>query len=74
MILRILADAESEIDAARQYLNEQAAGLGARFLDEMAETIDAIANSSSCPRGERPAARPIPASRYRAGLRCPRTV
>lgn len=42
MILRILAEAEAEIESARQYLNEQSPGLGGRFLDELAEVLDAI--------------------------------
>lgn len=42
MILRILADAEAEIESARQYLNKQSAALGGRFLDELAESFDAI--------------------------------
>ena len=44
MILRVLAEAEVEIDAARQYLNTQLPGLGERFLDELTEAIDAIAS------------------------------
>jgi len=40
--LRILAEAEAEIDSARQYLNQQSIGLGGRFLDELAEVLDAI--------------------------------
>jgi plasmid stabilization system protein ParE len=43
VIFRILADAEAEIDSARQYLNEQSPGLGGRFLDELANAFDAIA-------------------------------
>lgn len=42
MILRILAEAEAEIDSARTYLNEQSPGLGGRFLDELTEALDAI--------------------------------
>ncbi len=41
-MLRILAEAEAEIDSARRYLNERSAGLGGRFLDELAEALDAI--------------------------------
>jgi plasmid stabilization system protein ParE len=44
VILRILAEAEAEIDSARQYLNERSPGLGGRFLDELAEALDAIAS------------------------------
>jgi plasmid stabilization system protein ParE len=43
MILRILAEAEAEIDAARRYLNEQSPGLGGRFLDDLTERLNAIA-------------------------------
>ena len=43
MNLRILAEAEGEIDAARRYLNQRVEGLGGRFLEELAETLDAIA-------------------------------
>lgn len=43
MILRILAEAEAEIDAARRYLNEQSIGLGTRFLDEVSQALNAIA-------------------------------
>ena len=43
-MLRILADAEAEIDSARQYLNERSPGFGGRFLDELAESFDAIAS------------------------------
>ena len=39
MIVRILADAEAEIDAARRYLNEQSTGLGGRFLEALADTL-----------------------------------
>jgi toxin ParE2 len=42
--LRILAEAEVEIDAARQYLDAQSSELGGRFLDELADTLDAIAS------------------------------
>jgi len=40
--LRILAEAESEIEAAWEYLISQAARLGARFLDDLEETLDAV--------------------------------
>ena len=42
MILRVLAEAEAEIDSARRHLNVQSPGLGWRFLDELAEAFDAI--------------------------------
>jgi plasmid stabilization system protein ParE len=42
VILRVLAEAEAEIDSARRYLDEQSPGLGWRFLDELAEAFDAI--------------------------------
>ena len=35
MRLRLLAEAEAEIESARRYLNRQAAELGTRFLDEL---------------------------------------
>ena len=40
--LRILAEAESEIEAAWECLISQAARLGARFLDDLEETLDAV--------------------------------
>ena len=43
MILRILAEAEAEIEAARCYLNRQSLELGSRFLDDLAERLAAIA-------------------------------
>jgi plasmid stabilization system protein ParE len=42
VILRILTEAETEIDSARQYLNAQSPGLGSRFLDELADALAAI--------------------------------
>jgi len=45
MILRILADAEAEIEAARCYLNQQSRDLGKRFLDDLAERLAAIAET-----------------------------
>ena len=45
MTSRILAEAEAEIDGARSYLNEQSPGLGLRFLDDLAERLDAIAET-----------------------------
>jgi plasmid stabilization system protein ParE len=41
--LRILAEAEGEIESARQYLTLQASRLGSRFLDDLDETLDAVA-------------------------------
>jgi toxin ParE1/3/4 len=40
--LRILAEAESEIESARQYLSEQSSRLGDRFIADLQETIDAV--------------------------------
>jgi plasmid stabilization system protein ParE len=45
MILRILAEAEAEIEAARRYLNQQSRGLGGRFLDDLAERLAGIAEN-----------------------------
>ena len=42
MRLRILSDAEAEIESARQYLDSQQIGLGRRFLDDLSETLNAI--------------------------------
>jgi plasmid stabilization system protein ParE len=42
MILRILAEAEAEIEEARHYLNAQSLELGDRFLDDLAERLAAI--------------------------------
>jgi toxin ParE1/3/4 len=41
--LRILAEAEAEIETARQYLTERALRLGHRFLDDLEQTLDAVA-------------------------------
>jgi plasmid stabilization system protein ParE len=38
-----LAEAENEIEKARQYLNERSPNLGWRFLDELQVQLDAIA-------------------------------
>ena len=43
MTLRILAEAEVEIDEARRYLNKQSPGLGGRFLDDLAGVLDDVA-------------------------------
>ena len=45
MILRILAEAEAELEAARSYLNVQSLEVGARFLDDLAERLAAIAEN-----------------------------
>jgi toxin ParE1/3/4 len=42
--LRILAEAAAEMDAARQYVDGQRIGLGDRFLDDLSETLAAIAD------------------------------
>jgi toxin ParE1/3/4 len=39
----MLAEAEAEIETARQYLTERAPRLGRRFLDDLEQTLDAIA-------------------------------
>lgn len=53
MIVQILAEAEAEIEAARQYLNEQSSGLGSRFVDDLAVALEAIAaRPESFPRLE----------------------
>ncbi len=43
MNLRILIEAEEEIEEARNYLNRQSRGLGRRFLDDLAARLAAIA-------------------------------
>ncbi len=43
MNLRILIEAEEEIDEARKYLNKQSRGLGLRFLDDLAARLAEIA-------------------------------
>jgi plasmid stabilization system protein ParE len=51
--LWILAEAEAEIENARQYFNDQSPGLGGRFLDELSQQLDAIiARPLSFPRLE----------------------
>lgn len=42
MKVRILAEAQAEIEAALQYLNAQTQGLGSRFLNELAAALAAI--------------------------------
>ena len=39
MKLRLLAEAEAEIESARRYLNRQARELGTRFLDDLDLTL-----------------------------------
>jgi toxin ParE1/3/4 len=41
--LRILAEAEAEMESARRYLDGQRAGLGDRFLNDLSATLAAIA-------------------------------
>jgi plasmid stabilization system protein ParE len=41
--LRILAEAEVEIESARQYLTTQSSRLGLRFLGDLEETLDVVA-------------------------------
>jgi len=45
VILRILAEAEAEIEAGRCHLNMQSRALGSRFLDDLAERLAAIAEN-----------------------------
>jgi plasmid stabilization system protein ParE len=41
-MVRILADAEAEIEAARQYLDDRSSRLALRFLADLAKTLAAI--------------------------------
>jgi len=41
--VRVLAEAEAEIDAARQYLNAESPNLGSRFVDEVEHALESIA-------------------------------
>ena len=43
MNIRFIPEAEAEIEAARQYLNERSVELGTRFLEEVKEQLRAIA-------------------------------
>ena len=43
MNLRILAEAETEIESARQYLTERSSRLGDRFIADLQEALDAVA-------------------------------
>ncbi|EAQ78317.1 type II toxin-antitoxin system RelE/ParE family toxin [Blastopirellula marina] len=45
MNLRILGEAEAEIEAARQYFNRQAFALGDRFLDDLELALERISTS-----------------------------
>lgn len=45
MKVRILAEADREVDEAREFLTDRSSGLGARFLDELAETLDQLSAS-----------------------------
>ncbi len=42
MILRILPEAEAEVEAARRYLNDQSASAGAALLVELERAFDTI--------------------------------
>lgn len=42
MKVRILAEAEEEIESARRYLNAQSPSLGARFLSDLETTLSKI--------------------------------
>jgi plasmid stabilization system protein ParE len=42
--VRIIAEADDEIDTQRQYLNQQRPGLGERFLNDLTETLNDIAS------------------------------
>ena len=53
MKLRLLAEAEAEIESARRYLNRQAQGLGTRFLDDLDQTLlDILDRPASFPKLE----------------------
>jgi toxin ParE1/3/4 len=41
--LRILAEAETEIESARQYLTDRSSRLGDRFIADLQATLDAVA-------------------------------
>jgi hypothetical protein len=41
--LRILAEAETEIESARQYLSDRSSRLGDRFIADLQEALDAVA-------------------------------
>ncbi|MGQ0634995.1 MAG: type II toxin-antitoxin system RelE/ParE family toxin [Planctomycetaceae bacterium] len=51
--MRILAEAEAEAEAARQYLNARSLRVGSRFIIELRKTLEAIAATpTSFPRLE----------------------
>ena len=53
MKLRLLAEAEAEIESARSYLNQQAHDLGTRFLDDLDLTMrDILEHPMSFPKLE----------------------
>lgn len=53
MKIRMLAEAEGEVEAARRYLNKQSLGLGARLLNELADSLAAVsANPLAFPKLE----------------------
>ena len=53
MKLRLLAEAEAEIESARRYLNRQAHELGTRFLDDLDLTLlDILERPASFPKME----------------------
>lgn len=53
MKLRLLAEAESEIESARRYLNRQTQELGNRFLDDLDLTLlDILERPASFPKVE----------------------
>lgn len=65
MKLRILADAEREIESARAYFNSQAFALGDRFLDDLEEALEQMATSP----GSFPKLETLPANEpYRRAL------
>lgn len=53
MKIRILIEAEAEIQSARRYFNSHATALGSRFLDDLEETLQKIeANPYGFPKLE----------------------
>ena len=44
MKLRVVVEAEDEIESARRYLNEQSSGLGGRFLNDLESALAKIAD------------------------------
>jgi len=47
LTIRVLAEAEAEIESARQYFNQQAFALGDRFLDDLEAALERIDNAPS---------------------------